>query len=159
ASCGNAANLFLSRSVSRVHELAVRAALGAGNFRLIRYFLTESIIVALTGGVLGTALASFVLHAFLKTIPPNLMHYSLNPMRLNGRAALCAVVASVLSGIVVGSVPAIRAMRGDIIAGVRRASGAKSYGDKRFRGVIVAVESALALILLIGAGLTSRTVW
>jgi ABC-type antimicrobial peptide transport system permease subunit len=57
ASCANSANLFLSRSVSKVRELAMRAALGAGHLRLIRHFLTESIIVAITGGVVGTALS------------------------------------------------------------------------------------------------------
>src|SRR5206468_2792689 len=91
--------------------------------------------------------------------PPNLIQDSLNPMRFNGRAAICAVMASVLSGIVVGAVPAIRVIRGEIIAGVRVGGYGRSSGYRRFRGVIVAIESAVALILLIGAGLTSQTVW
>jgi predicted permease len=158
-SCANAANLFLSRSVSRTREVAVRAALGAGHLRLIRYFQTESIIVSSAGGAVGAVVAWMAIRGLLNVIPPNLVQDSLNPIAMNARAAICAIVASIVTGIVVGSVPAIRVLRGDIIGGVRTGGASKPGGDRKFRGAIVVIEGALAVMLLIGAGLMSRTLW
>jgi putative ABC transport system permease protein len=156
-SCANSANLFLSRSVSRTREVAVRAALGASHLRLIRYLLTETIIVGLTAGILGTAGAWLTIHGLLRVIPPNLIQDSLNPIRINGRAAICAIVASIVTGVVVGAVPAIQVLRRDVIGGIKAGGASKPGRDRTFRGAIVAIEGALAVVLLIGAGLMSRT--
>jgi predicted permease len=158
-SCANSANLFLSRSVARTREVAVRAALGAGHLRLIRYILTESTIVALIAGTIGTAGAWLTIRGLLNVIPPNLIQDSLNPIRINGHAAICAIIASVVTGIVVGAVPALQVLRGNIIGAVKTGGASKSGGDRKFRGAIVAIEGALAVMLLIGAGLMSRTLW
>jgi predicted permease len=147
--CANAANLFLSRSVSRTREAAVRAALGAGRLRLIRYFLAESLLIGLAGGAVGTLLASAGIRALLHVVPPNLIRDSLNPMHMN---------ASIATGLIVGAMPAVRAFRNDITSAIRGGT-APARRDGRFRGVIVALEGALAMILLIGAGLTLRTLW
>ncbi len=156
--CANLANLTLARGISREREVAIRAALGAGRWRLVRQFLTESLILSIGGGVLGLGLAYAGL-AVMKTampqgtIPPNLEY------GMDGRVLLFVMGLSVATGILFGTVPALKATNPDLTNSIKQGGGGASVGhaSKRFRGALVVAEVALAFVLLAGAGLLIRS--
>ena len=151
--CANVANLALARGSAREREVYVRAALGAGRGRLVRQMLTESLALALVGGAVGVSLAVVLVRLVRQMAPTQLPRVS--EIAVDGRVMLFAVIASALAALLAGTVPAIRATRPAMIDRLR--SGALgSVGtlrDKRLRGLLVSAQFALALILLIGAGL------
>ena len=151
--CANVANLLLARVASRSRELAVRAALGAPRSRVIQQLLTESLVLSFLGGVLGTTLAAFVV-SLARKLPPNRLP-RVNELALDGRVLLVAIAASVVTTMLCGLWPAFRATRGAGIehlrSGSKGAAGARS--DTRMRRALVSVQFALALVLLVGAGL------
>jgi putative ABC transport system permease protein len=154
----NSANLFLSRAVSRTREIAVRAALGGSRWRLARQVLTEALVVALMAGAAGLLLSWGAIRALVAVLPSTLLDDSLTPISLNTRAVLCAFVVSLCSGLIAATVPALRAATGDFNA----AFGSTNWNtgrEWRFRGVMIMLETALAVILLVGAGLIGRTLW
>lgn len=154
--CANVANLFLSRGVSRERELAVRAAMGASRGRLLRQLLVESLGVALTGGGLGLALGWALTRALPAVAPADFPR--LEDVRIDGVVLLFALGASVLAGLLSGVVPALRASRVELVPSLREGSGA-STGSRlaRLRAGLLVVESALAVILLVGAALLARS--
>ena len=153
--CVNVANLLLARSSSRQREFAVRVALGASRGRIIRQLLTESIVLALVGGAFGLLLASWATRGALALVPqtlPRAEEISIDP-----RVFLFTLSISVLAGIVFGLVPAWKTSNHSMDATLR-ASGRSLVGTHaRTQGVFVVVETALALVLLVGAGLMLRT--
>jgi len=159
ASCANSANLFLSRALSRGREIAVRAAIGGSRLRLARYILTESLIISAIAASFGLMLAWWVLRGIGAIVPENLLERSLRSLDLDGRAALWAVLTSVLAGLIAATVPAIGAVRGDLTSALRGRSETRSRSNIRFRGLLIVVESTLALLLLIGGGLMARSLW
>jgi putative ABC transport system permease protein len=155
--CANVANLMLVRVAARERELTIRAALGASRRRLVRQLLTESVLLALAGGVLGLGLAVWVVSA-LRALDPGTLP-RLDAVRLDARALAFALVLSVGTGLLFGVVPAVRArrfdLRGGLAEGGRALSGARSAA--RTRSALVLAEVALASVLLVGAALLLRS--
>jgi putative ABC transport system permease protein len=153
--CANVANLMLVRAASRERELAVRAALGAGWWQLVRQTLTESIVLAALGTILGVGLAYLGIHQLLVIAPENLPR--LNAIQIDRQVLAFSVVAGLLSALLFGVVPALRTAKPNLM-GILRASGRTgALGAAGLRNVVVVVEVALAFILLICSGLMFRT--
>jgi len=153
--CGNVANLLLARGAARTKEIAVRAALGAGRGRIARQLLTESVVLALVAAVVGVALAYVGVRALVAAAPPDIPR--LTQTRIDLPVLAFALGAAVLSSLVFGLVPALRASRQDLQGTLRE--GGRGMGSARdtVRNVLVAAEVALALTLLTGAGLLVRS--
>jgi putative ABC transport system permease protein len=154
--CVNVANLLIARGAARQHELAVRAALGGGRRRLVAQLLVESTLVSMVGGALGVVLASWLLRALIGAAPEGTPR--LETVALDGTAVLFAFSAAALCGLVFGAFPALQASgisgQQALIRG--RAAGFAAGSHRLRRGLMIA-ETALALILLAGAGLMIRT--
>jgi putative ABC transport system permease protein len=152
--CANVAGLLLVRSTRRAPEFAVRAFLGAGRGRIVRQLLTESVVMSLAGGSLGLLLALWATRAFVVLAPPSIPR--LDEVTIDARVALFAVALSVMTAVLFGLAPARMASRVDIATTLKgQRHGARR--ESRLRSGLVIVEMALALILLVGAGLLTRT--
>ena len=153
--CVNVANLSLARSMQRAREFAIRAALGAGKSRVIRQLLTESVLLALCGGGVGLLIASWGTQGAIQLLPESLPRAE--EIHLDGRVLIFTLAISVLSGIFFGLAPALRLMKPrlqeTLKEGGRTVSGARS----RAQSVLVITEMAMALVLLVGAGLMLRS--
>ena len=153
--CANVANLLLARSVARSREFAIRSALGASQARMIRQLLTESILLSAVGGALGLLLAYLGTKTLLKGLPAALPRAS--EVSLDSKVLLFTLVLSLLTGAIFGLAPALKATRTNL-QDVMKQSGRGSSGFRhRLQGTFVAVEVAMALVLLVGAGLMVRT--
>jgi predicted permease len=146
--CVNVASLLLARAVSRERELAVRVALGAGRGRLVRQCLTESAVLGLLGGVLGVSLAVIGIRPFIMFWPGSLPRAE--EVRLDWHVLLFAMVASLLSGLLFGLAPALRAPAREAARTVRGSS-------RRLHSGFVISEIALTVVLLVTAGILGRT--
>ncbi|MFZ3245345.1 MAG: ABC transporter permease [Candidatus Acidiferrales bacterium] len=149
--CANVANLLLARSTARQREFAIRAALGAGPARLLRQTLTESIMLALAGGVLGCAFAYSLLRIFVAISPQGILH--LNDATLDLRVLAFTLAVSVISGMLFGFASAQQNAPSDALYG--RASSGLSRAF--FRRALVSVQIAVSFVLLAGAGLLIRS--
>jgi predicted permease len=153
--CVNVSNLLLARSTGRTREFAIRAALGAGQWRLLRQSLTESTLLALSGGGLGLLIAAWGTKAALETLPTTLPRAE--EIGLDGRVLLFTVAISLLTGILSGLAPALKTSQRRLSETLKEGARAAGGGRGRAQGVLVALEMALALVLLIGAGLMIRS--
>jgi predicted permease len=153
--CANVANLLLARSIGRSREFAVRAALGASHVRVIRQLLTESILLAGLGGALGLLLAFWGTKAVLGTLPGTLPRAS--EVSLDSRVLLFTLGVSLFAGILFGLAPALKTSRVNLQEILKESGRGSSGARHRLQGVFVAVEIALALVLLVGAGLMVRS--
>lgn len=166
--CVNVANLLLVRSDLRTREIAIRTALGAGRVRVIRQLLTESLLLAAVAGVFGLMIGMIGVRMLLLLYPGN------NPFHLGDAQAIPRIgagaavtldwrvlsftmAASVATGTIFGLVPALHASRVDLVATMKRVVGARGVRHARFRGALVVIEVALALMLLVGSALLIRT--
>lgn len=154
--CGNVANLQLARASSRLREISVRAALGAGRGRLVRQLLTESLLLSVLGGVLGIALAFWSVSAIVAAAPGGLPTFG--AVGINVRVLAFSTVLTVATGLLFGLAPALHGTRVDLAAALtqRSADGTRA-GRLDLRQLFVAVEMALCIVLLVGAGLLTRT--
>jgi len=153
--CANVANLLLARSIGRTVEFAVRTALGASHMRLLRQLLTESVLLAGLGGALGLLLAFFGTKAVLHTLPGTLPRA--NEVSLDGRVLLFTLALSLFAGIVFGLAPAMRSSRPNLLEILKEGGRGSSGARHRLQRLFVASEVAMALVLLIGAGLMLRS--
>jgi predicted permease len=153
--CVNVANLLLARSTSRTREFAVRAALGAGRKRVVRQLLTESVLLAFAGGVLGLLLAWWGTRAGIAALPTALPRSG--EIGLDGRVLIFALAISLLSGILFGLAPALKTSRAELYDVLKEGGRGSSNAHRSTHGTLVVVETALALVLLAGAGLMIRT--
>lgn len=155
--CANVANLLLVRAEARQHELAIRAALGAGWRDLARELLAESVALGFLGGVLGLGLAAAAIQALIAVAPAHLPR--LNEISIDGSAVLFTFIAALLSGLLLGFIPAFKYALPQIASGLRGGgrTSSQTRESHRARGVLLVVQVALAVILLVGAGLMIRT--
>jgi predicted permease len=153
--CANVASLLLARAVSRERELAMRVALGAGRGRLVRQCLTESAVLGLAGGVFGVLLAAAGIRPFLVFWPGSLPRAA--EVHLDWHVLLFALVASLASGLLFGLAPALRAPVRDLEQTLRAGSRAVVGNSRRLHSAFVISEIALAMVLLVSAGMLGRT--
>jgi len=154
----NVANLLLARASGRQREVAVRLALGASRERMIRQMLTESVILSLVSGVVGvlTAIAALYLVPFLPVQIPRLAE-----VQVDWTVLFFALLVSLLAGLGFGLVPALQSSKAEIAVAMREGARGSGTSGKtnRLRGLLIASETALAVVLMVGAGLLLRTFW
>jgi predicted permease len=159
--CANVANLLLARATGRKREIAIRAAIGAGRWRIIRQLLTESVLLSVAGGVLGLLIGMIGVRALLAANPGDIPRIGENgsAVTMDWRVLAFTMTVSLLTGIVFGLFPAVAASRADLGATLKE-SGSRSgsgFRQNKARSLLVITETALALILLAGSALLIRT--
>jgi putative ABC transport system permease protein len=153
--CVNVTNLLLARSAGRRGEFAVRAALGAARARMIRQLLTESLMLALLGGALGMVVAEFGVQALVTLSPPGLPR--IGAIGLNATVFAFGLGITTLIGLAVGLIPALHVSRNDLAIELQQSSRRTTGSHQLTRRALVVAEVALALVLLVGAGLLMRS--
>ncbi len=154
----NVANLLLARASGRQREMAVRLAMGASRTRMIRQLLTESMILSLLSGVVGVLTAMAALH-FVQFLPARIPR--LAEVQVDWTVLSFALLVSLLAGLGFGLVPALQSSKAEIAVAIREGARGSGTSGKtnRLRGLLIASESALAVVLMVGAGLLLRTFW
>ncbi len=154
--CANVANLMLARSAVRRKEFAIRSALGASPLSLIRQLLTEAIVLALVGGSLGVLLAFWIVDLFVSISPGNIPR--LDQVRLDGRVVVFALALSFFTGLACGLAPAVGASKVNLVEHLKEGQRGSTAGrGASLRGLLVISQVALAVVLLVGAGLLGRS--
>ena len=153
--CANVANLLLARSTGRTREFAIRVALGAGRGRLARQLLTESLLLALSGGALGLLLAQIATRSAVQVMPVQLPRAG--EIGIDGHVLLFTAGISLLAGIIFGIVPALRVSQPHLHDTLKEGGRGGSGTRNRAQGAFVVAEMAMALVLLVGAGLMVRS--
>lgn len=154
--CGNAANLLLARGVSRVHELGMRATLGAGRGRLVRQILTESLLLGLAGGIAGIGLAYGFLKLLLDLNPGNIPR--MQEARLDWRVLGFTLAISLLTSVLTGILPALASSRINLVEFLKSGGSRGAVGSRsKLNGRLIVAEVALVVVLLSGAGLLLRS--
>ena len=155
--CANLAGLLLARGARREREFAVRTALGAGRFRLVRQTLVESLLLGSAGGIVGVVFAIWTVPFLRRLVPITLTAWS-NP-RIDIPTLAFVLLISIVASILFGSLPAIVLSRANLASALQQGGRAAISGGARLRGTLIIAEVALAAVLLVGAGLLSKTLW
>jgi putative ABC transport system permease protein len=163
--CANVANLLLARAAGRQRELAIRSAMGANRARVVRQLLTESVLLAVCGGLLGLGLGAWGVRGLLLLVPGNIPRVtdaasgSIVIPVLDWRVTAFTIGLALLTGIVFGLLPALHTSKPDLVSTLKEAGGRSGTGlrHKRVRSALVVAETALALVLLVGAALLIRS--
>jgi putative ABC transport system permease protein len=153
--CANVANLLLARATTRTREVSIRAALGASRWRVIRQLLTESLVLALMGGVAGVLLATWAVPTLLAMSPSDIRDFT--SIGVNRDVLGFSLAASLISGILFGLAPALHASRGNLNEYLKEGERGSTSGHGRTRSVLVVAEVGLSLILLVGSGLLVKS--
>jgi putative ABC transport system permease protein len=160
--CANVASLLLTRALSRQKEVAIRSALGASRWRVIRQLLTESLLLSVVGGILGLAIAYWGVPAIVRVLPPAqlLLMPFLQVLHFDVKILVFSFALSVLTGIVFGLIPALQSSRLDLGEVLKEGGRQSSSGvGQRLRSAMVVTEVALAVVLLVGAGLLMKSLF
>ncbi len=161
--CTNVANLLLVRAVGRSRDVAVRAALGASRWQLIRQSLAESLVLALAAGALGTLLATWGVSLLSAIVPATIpvpdaaAEVTLRSFEIDGRVLAFTLVVSLLTSVLFGLAPAVHALKTDLVKNLKLGSRTAPGGGRRLREALLVAEVALAVVLLAGAGLTLKS--
>jgi len=153
--CTNVANLLLGRAAARQREVAIRAALGSGRWRLVRQFLTESVVLAVMGGLAGLLVAVWSIDVAIRLIPRGTLP-RISEVQLDPQAFAFTVVVSIATGLLFGIAPAFQSSKADVMTALKSAGNAQTTRS-RFFNVLVVAEVALAFVLLAGAGLLVKS--
>ena len=155
----NIANLLLARASGRQREMALRMALGAGRFRMVRQMLTEALVLSFISGVAGVLAAKLTLSFIIRFVPASVPR--LAEVGVDRTVLLFALLISIFTGIIFGLAPAFQAMKADMTAAIREGAQGSGYSAKTFRlrSLLIVSELALAVVLMVGAGLLLRTFW
>jgi predicted permease len=155
----NIANLLLARASGRQREMALRMALGAGRFRMVRQMLTEALVLSSIAGVAGVLAAKLTLSFIIRFLPASVPR--LAEVGVDRTVLLFALLISILTGIIFGLAPAFQAMKADMTAATREGAQGSGYSAKTFRlrSLLIVSELALTVVLMVGAGLLLRTFW
>ncbi len=159
--CANVASLLLARATGRAREISIRCAIGAGRSRIVRQLLTESLLLSIIGGLLGLVIGALGVRALLAVNPGNIPRIGPDgsAVALDWTVMGFTLLLSLVTGIVFGLVPAMQASHADLNITLKEAGarGGSGFRQNKARGLLVMVEMALAMVLLIGAGLLIRT--
>src|SRR6266852_4199750 len=155
----NIANLLLARASGRQREMALRMALGAGRTRMVRQMLTEALVLSFISGVAGVLAAKLTLSFIIHFVPASVPR--LAEVGVERTVLRFALLISIFTGIIFGLAPAFQAMKADMTAAIREGAQGSGYSAKTFRlrSVLIVSELALAVVLMVGAGLLLRTFW
>src|SRR5262245_11478136 len=155
--CTNLANLLLARATERGKEIAIRLSIGAGRARIVRQLLTESVMLAVTGGLVGVALAQLIINSIMALKPPIAIPITLE-LHLDWRVLVFSMLVSVITGVLFGLVPALQATKPDLIPALKGAASQSGVRRSVLRNSLVVAQIAVSLLLLIAACLTLRAV-
>jgi predicted permease len=159
--CANVASLLLARATGRAREIAIRSAIGAGRGRIVRQLLTESVLLSVIGGVLGLVIGAVGVRALLAVNPGNIPRIGPagSAVAVDWTVMSFTMLLALVTGILFGLVPAMQASRADLNITLKEtgARGGSGMRQNKARGLLVMVEMALAIVLLVGAGLLIRT--
>jgi len=155
--CANVAHVMLARAAGRAKEIAVRAALGAGRLRLVRQLFTESALIGLIGGTVGTLFAFAGLRAAAHLLPADIPH--IDEVAVNLRALMFAGLVSMAASALFGLAPILAALRTNLIETLKLGSRGRAGSRHSFRGALLTAEIAFSMVLLAGAGLLMESLW